>query len=236
MMNPYLAEFIGTAILLAFGNGVVANVLLKETNGNNGGWLVITFGWSMAVFLGVFSVSKISGAHLNPAVSIVLALTGKFPWADVPLYILAQVAGAFSGAVLAWLCYKDHFKATENEALKLAVFATGPAIRNPISNLLTESIATGIFLLLVLLIISPTNSLGSLDALPVALLVLGIGLCLGGSTGYAINPARDLGPRIAHFLLPIGKKGHSDWSYSWIPILGPVIGSFLAAAVYTLMQ
>ena len=236
MMNPYLAEFIGTAILLAFGNGVVANVLLKETNGNNGGWLVITFGWSMAVFLGVFSVSKISGAHLNPAVSIALALTGKFPWADVPLYILAQVAGAFSGAVIAWLCYKDHFKATENEAVKLAVFDTGPAIRNPISNLLTESIATGIFLLLVLLIISPTNSLGSLDALPVALLVLGIGLCLGGSTGYAINPARDLGPRFAHFLLPIGKKGHSDWSYSWIPILGPVIGSFLAAAVYTLMQ
>lgn len=236
MMNPYLAEFIGTAILLAFGNGVVANVLLKDSKGNNGGWIVISFGWGMAVFLGVLAVSKFSGAHLNPAVSIVLALTGKFAWSEVPLYILAQVAGAFSGAVIMWLCYKDHFKATENEGLKLAVFATGPAIRNPVSNLITETVATAIFLLLVLLIIAPTNSLGALDALPVALLVLGVGLSLGGPTGYAINPARDLGPRIAHFLLPLGRKGNSDWGYSWVPILGPVLGSFIAAAIYNLIK
>ncbi|MBL7770941.1 MAG: aquaporin family protein [Flavipsychrobacter sp.] len=235
-MNPYLAEFTGTAILLAFGNGVVANVLLKESKGNNGGWIVITFGWAMAVFLGVFAVSKFSGAHLNPAVSIALALTGKFPWADVPLYILAQFAGGFSGAVIMWFCYKDHFKATENEALKLAVFATGPAIRNPVSNLITETVATAIFLVLVLLIIAPTNSLGALDALPVALLVLGVGLSLGGPTGYAINPARDLGPRIAHFLLPLGRKGNSDWAYSWVPLLGPILGSFIAAAIYHLLM
>ena len=236
MMNPYLAEFTGTAILLAFGNGVVANVLLKESKGNNGGWIVITFGWAMAVFLGVFAVSKFSGAHLNPAVSIALALTGKFPWAEVPLYILAQFAGGFSGAVIMWFCYKDHFKATENEALKLAVFATGPAIRNPVSNLITETVATAIFLVLVLLIIAPTNSLGALDALPVALLVLGVGLSLGGPTGYAINPARDLGPRIAHFLLPLGRKGNSDWAYSWVPLLGPILGSFIAAAIYHLLM
>jgi glycerol uptake facilitator protein len=235
MMNPYLAEFIGTAVLLAFGNGVVANVLLKHSKGINGGWIVISFGWAMAVFLGVFAVSKYSGAHLNPAVTICLALTGKFAWAEVPLYILAQVAGAFSGAVLMWLCYKDHFKATEDEGLKLAVFSTAPAIRNPISNLLTETIATAIFLLLVLLIIAPTNSLGALDALPVALLVLGVGLSLGGPTGYAINPARDLGPRIAHFLLPLGLKGSSDWSYAWVPIAGPIAGSFIAAALYQLL-
>jgi glycerol uptake facilitator protein len=236
MMNPYLAEFTGTAILLAFGNGVVANVLLKESKGNNGGWIVITFGWAMAVFLGVFAVSKFSGAHLNPAVSIALALTGKFPWAEVPLYILAQFAGGFSGAVIMWFCYKDHFKATENEAIKLAVFATGPAIRNPVSNLITETVATAIFLVLVLLIIAPTNSLGALDALPVALLVLGVGLSLGGPTGYAINPARDLGPRIAHFLLPLGRKGNSDWAYSWVPLLGPILGSFIAAAIYHLLM
>ncbi|WP_290790267.1 MIP/aquaporin family protein [Flavihumibacter sp. UBA7668] len=236
MMNPYLAEFIGTAVLLAFGNGVVANVLLKHSKGINGGWIVISFGWAMAVFLGVFAVSKFSGAHLNPAVSICLALTGKFAWTEVPFYILAQVAGAFSGAVLMWLCYKDHFKATEDHGLKLAVFSTAPAIRNPISNLLTETVATAIFLLLVLLIIAPTNSLGALDALPVALLVLGVGLSLGGPTGYAINPARDLGPRIAHFLLPLGRKGSSDWSYAWVPIVGPIAGSFLAAALYQLLM
>ncbi|WP_290708463.1 MIP/aquaporin family protein [Flavihumibacter sp. CACIAM 22H1] len=235
MMNPYLAEFVGTAILLAFGNGVVANVLLKQSKGHNSGWIVITFGWAMAVFLGVLAVSKFSGAHLNPAVSICLALTGKFPWADVPLYILAQLAGAFTGAVLMWLCYKDHFYDTEDQGLKLAVFSTGPAIRKPFSNFLTEAIATGIFLLLVLLIIAPTDSLGSLDALPVALLVLGVGLCFGGPTGYAINPARDLGPRIAHFLLPLGPKGSSDWGYAWVPVAGPIAGSFLAAALYKIL-
>ncbi|HEY8396577.1 MAG TPA: MIP/aquaporin family protein [Flavihumibacter sp.] len=235
-MNPYLAEFIGTAILLAFGNGVVANVLLKHSKGNQGGWIVISFGWAMAVFLGVLAVSRFSGSHLNPAVTICLAAAGKFDWTLAPGYILAQTAGAFSGAVITWLCYKDHFKATDDVGTKLGVFSTIPAIRNKVSNLITETVATAIFLFLVLLIVAPSNSLGALDALPVALLVLGVGLSLGGPTGYAINPARDLGPRIAHFLLPLGKKGSSDWDYAWVPILGPILGSFIAAFLYRALE
>lgn len=235
-MHPYLAEFVGTAILLAFGNGVVANVLLKQSKGMNGGWLLINFGWAMAVFLGVFAVSNYSGAHLNPAVSVCLALAGKFDWQHVPFYILCQLGGAFTGAVLMWLMYKDHFTITEDVDLKLAVFSTGPAIRKPLSNVLTEAVATGLFLFLILMIIAPTNSLGALDALPVALLVLGVGICLGGPTGYAINPARDLGPRIAHFVLPLGRKGGSDWGYAWVPIVGPLLGSVLAALVYKLLM
>ncbi|KIC89180.1 MIP/aquaporin family protein [Flavihumibacter sp. ZG627] len=231
-MHPYLAEFIGTAILIAFGNGVVANVLLNKSKGQNGGWIVITFGWAMAVFAAVFAVSKYSGAHLNPAVSICLAMTGKFSWSDVPFYVLAQVAGAFTGSVLVWLSYRNHFEITEDTGAKLAIFSTGPAIRHPLNNLISETIATTIFLFLVLLIISPTNSLGALDALPVALVVLAIGLSLGGTTGYAINPARDLGPRIAHAVLPIGVKGSSDWRYAWVPITGPVIGAALASLLY----
>ena len=197
-MNNCFAEFLGTLILIVFGNGVVANVLLQKSKGQNSGWIVITFGWAMAVFVSVFAVSKYSGAHLNPAVSICLALTGKFDWSLVPMYVLSQVAGAFCGALLVWLTYRQHFAATEDAGLKLAVFSTGPAIPNRFYNLLTETIATAIFLLLVLMIVSPSNSLGSIDALPVALLVLAIGLSLGGPTGYAINPARDLGPRLAH--------------------------------------
>ena len=231
-MNNCFAEFLGTLILIVFGNGVVANVLLQKSKGQNSGWIVITFGWAMAVFVAVFAVSKYSGAHLNPAVSICLALTGKFDWSLVPMYVLSQVAGAFCGALLVWLTYRQHFAATEDAGLKLAVFSTGPAIPNRFYNLLTETIATAIFLLLVLMIVSPSNSLGSIDALPVALLVLAIGLSLGGPTGYAINPARDLGPRLAHAVLPIGKNKNSAWAYAWIPVVGPLLGAILAAVVY----
>lgn len=236
MMNPYLAEYIGTAILIALGNGVVANVVLNKTKGQNSGWIVISFGWAMAVFVGVFTVSKFSGAHLNPAVSICLAMTGKFAWSNVLLYIIAQIAGAFTGSVLVWLMYHDHFESTQNEALKLACFSTDPAIRKPLFNLLTETIATAIFLFSILLLIGPTNSLGALDALPVALLVLAVGLSFGGPTGYAINPARDLGPRIAHAVLPLSGKGKSDWSYAWVPVVGPILGAILAAITYKAIQ
>jgi glycerol uptake facilitator protein len=232
-MQPYLAEFIGTALLIALGNGVVANVVLQKTKGNNSGWIVIAFGWAMAVFVGVYTVSKYSGAHLNPAVSICLAITGKFSWYEVPYYIIAQVAGAFAGSILVWLCYRKHFDATEDTGAHLAVFSTSPAISQPFYNLMTETIASGIFLFCVLLIISPTNSLGSLDALPVSLLVLAIGLSLGGPTGYAINPARDLGPRIAHAILPIRQKGSSNWSYAWVPVAGPILGAIIAAIIYS---
>jgi glycerol uptake facilitator protein len=236
MINPYLAEFIGTAILIALGNGVVANVVLNRTKGYSSGWIVICFGWAMAVFVGVFTVAKFSGAHLNPAVSIALALTGKFPWSEVLFYSLAQIAGAFAGSVLVWIMYHSHFESTEDADTKLAAFGTGPAIRKPFNNLLTETIATAIFLICILFKIGPTNSLGALDALPVALLVLAVGLSFGGPTGYAINPARDFGPRLAHAILPISKKGSSDWSYAWVPIVGPVLGAFIAALIYNSLQ
>ena len=235
-MNPFLAEFIGTAILIAFGNGVVANVLLNKSKGQNGGWIVIAFGWSMAVFVGVYAVTKYSGAHLNPAVSICLALTGKFNWADVPDYVMAQVAGAFCGSVLMWLTYRNHFDITDDTTAKLAIFSTIPAIRNPVFNLVSETVASAIFLFLVLMIISPADNHGALEALPVAFLVLAIGLSLGGPTGYAINPARDFGPRMAHAILPMGKKGSSDWAYAWVPIVGPILGAFLAAITYNALQ
>lgn len=234
-MTPFLGEILGTALLIILGNGVVANVVLNKTKGNNSGWIVITFGWGIAVFVGVYSVAAVSGAHINPAVSIGLAVAEKFPWADVPLYIGAQMLGAFTGSVIVWLAYKLHFDETTDANAKLAVFCTAPAIRNPFYNLLTEAIGTFILVLGVLFIVAPQSSLGSLDALPVALLVLGIGLSLGGPTGYAINPARDLGPRIAHALLPIKNKRDSDWTYSWIPVLGPVTGGCLAAFVFSLL-
>ncbi|GAO41708.1 MIP/aquaporin family protein [Flavihumibacter petaseus] len=236
MMHPYLAEFIGTCFLICLGNGVVANVLLQHSKGKEGGWIVIAFGWAMAVFVGVYSVAASSGAHLNPAVSICLAITGKFSWTLVPGYIAAQVAGAYAGASLVWLIYNRHYAATENTGAKLATFCTGPAIRSPFFNLLTETLATMVFLLAVLFITAPKTGLGSLDALPVALLVLAIGLSLGGPTGYAINPARDLGPRMAHATLPIPGKGTSDWGYAWIPVAGPVIGAILAALIFLSLQ
>ena len=235
-MTPFLAEFIGTMFIMLLGNSVVANVLLTKTNGNNSGWIVITFGWAIAVFVGVFSSAAISGAHLNPAITIALASIGKFEWANVPLYIAAQFLGAMTGSFLMWLAYKQHFDATDDADVKLAVFSNSPAIRNVFYNLLTEAIGTFALMLGVLFIAAPQNSLGALDALPVALLVLGIGLSLGGPTGYAINPARDLGPRIMHFILPIKNKRNSDWNYSWIPVVGPIVGAVIAAFVYNMIM
>ena len=233
-MNYFLGEFIGTAMLIILGNGVVANVLLNKSKGQNSGWIVITLGWSMAVFVGVYMSAAASGAHINPAVTIAFAWLGKISWDLVPSYIAAQVLGAMTGALLVWIAYRPHYAVTENADLKMATFCTSPAIRSPFNNLFTEIIGTFILILGVLFIASPQSSLGALDALPVALLVLGIGLSLGGPTGYAINPARDLGPRIMHFILPIKNKRDSDWSYSWIPIVGPIIGAIAAALVFEL--
>ncbi len=235
-MSPFLAEFIGTMFIILLGNGVVANVLLAKSKGQNGGLIAITFGWAIAVFVGVYSSAGISGAHLNPAISIALAALGKFEWALVPTYILAQLLGAMSGSLLMWLAYKKHFDEVNDADAMMAIFCTAPAIRNTVANLVTEIIGTFVLMLGVLFIAAPQNSLGALDALPVALLVLGIGLSLGGPTGYAINPARDLGPRIMHFILPIKNKRNSDWSYSWVPIVGPIIGALIAAGVWSLLQ
>ncbi len=240
-MNVYVAEFIGTAILLLLGNGVVANVVLKETKGHGSGWIVITAGWGFAVFAAVACVGQYSGAHLNPAVTIGLAAAGVFDWHMVPLYIVSQLAGAFTGTTLAFLSYYKHYQATNDSAGKLATFATAPAIRSPGWNLLTE--ATGTFVLVLVCLYFTSGSfeslegtvgvvgLGSVGAIPVGLLVFVIGLGLGGPTGYAINPARDLGPRIAHAVLPVPGKGGSDWGYAWIPVAGPLIGGLLAAGV-----
>lgn len=235
-MNIFTGELLGTFLLILLGDGVVANVLLNKTNGNNSGWIVITFGWAMAVFTGVYIAAPASGAHLNPAVTVALAYLDKVSWNDVPLYFAGQMAGAMLGAVAVWIAYHKHFEATDNAAAKLSVFVTGPAIRSLGFNVLTEIIATFVLIFGVLMIVAPSNSLGALDALPVALLVLGIGISLGGATGYALNPARDLGPRIVHAILPIHGKGPSDWSYSWVPVIGPLIGSIIAAVLFQLMH
>ena len=238
-MTPFLAEFIGTALVILLGNGVVANVVLTGTKGNGGGWMVITTAWALAVFVGVVVSAPYSGAHLNPAVTFALAISGKFEWAQVPIYMLAQLLGAMLGSLLVWVKYKDHFLVTDDKGLKLAVFSTGPAIRNTISNLTSEII--GSFVLLFVIFYFTTAEivdtktpvgLGSLGAIPVMFLVWAIGLSLGGTTGYAINPVRDLGPRIMHSILPISGKGSSDWSYSWIPVVGPMIGASLASVLY----
>lgn len=235
-MSPFTGEFIGTALLITMGGGVVANVVLNKTKGNSGGWIVITFGWAMAVFLGVYTSNSLGGkGHLNPAVTIALSLFGDFDKSLLPTYLSAQLAGAFTGAIIVWIAYKQHFDETTDKDLKLAIFCTGPAIRNPIYNLLTEIIGTFILLFGALAMSKSAQTLGALDALPVALLVLGIGLSLGGPTGYAINPARDLGPRIAHSILPVGVKRDSDWGYAWVPVIGPVIGAMLAAAIFQML-
>lgn len=230
-MSVYVAEFIGTMLLILLGNGVVANVVLKDTKGSSSGWIVIVFGWAMGVFVGVFCVAEIS-AHINPAVTIGLAIAGKFEFGLIPGYLAAQFAGAATGAFLVWLVYRDHFNVTDDPDGKLACFCTGPAIRNPISNLVSEIVGTFVLVYGVLKIVSPEGDFVSLNAIPVAFLVLAIGLSLGGTTGYAINPARDLAPRVVHFFLPIPNKRDSDWGYAWIPIVGPVIGATLAALLF----
>ncbi len=235
-MHPFVGEVIGTMLLILLGEGVVANVILNKTKGKNGGWIVITFGWAIGVFVGVFCVGSFSGAHLNPAVTIGLAFVGKFPWSNVPLYIIAQTIGAMIGASLVWLHYKQQFESTEDQNLILAVFCTAPEIRSTANNLISEIIGTFVLVFAVLYIAEPEVGLGAISALPVAFLVLGIGLSLGGTTGYAINPARDFGPRIIHALLPIKNKRDSDWKYSWIPVVGPIIGSTIAATLYEILR
>jgi glycerol uptake facilitator protein len=231
-MNAFLGEMIGTMLLILLGDGVVANVVLKRTKGNNAGWIVISFAWAMAVFVAVFISSTVSKGHLNPAVTISMALGKDFPWEQVPLYIAAQMLGAALGAFLVWIHYLPHFAATDDKDAKLGVFCTGPAIRHTPSNFMGEVIGTFVLVYAALHITGPQGGLGSLDALPIGFVVLVIGLALGGTTGYAINPARDLAPRIMHAILPIPDKRDADWDYAWIPIVGPIIGGVVAVIVY----
>lgn len=232
-MTEFVAEVIGTAILILLGNGVVANALLRGTKGEGGGWIVITWGWGMAVFVGIFITARFSGAHLNPAVTLGLAVAGEFDMVRVPAYIAAQMLGAIIGQLLVWVHYYPHWGLTEDRDLKLAAFATAPAVRSVPANLISEVIGTFVLVFAVLFLATPDVGLGGLDALPVGLLVLVIGLSLGGTTGYAINPARDLGPRIVHALIPMpGGKRDSDWGYGWIPVVGPLAGCALAALLY----
>jgi glycerol uptake facilitator protein len=240
-MQVYLAEFIGTMILILLGDGVVAGVLLRNSKAENSGWIVITLGWGMAVAMAVYSVGWISGAHINPAVTIGVATIGLLEWAQVPGYIIAQILGAFVGAVLVWLAYLPHWEETADPGLKLGVFSTAPAIRNTVANLVTEIIGTAMLVFGVVAILNTFTAggeelaWGGLFPLLIGLLVLAIGLSLGGPTGYAINPARDLGPRIAHAVLPITGKGGSDWGYSWIPVVGPIIGGIIGATLYNIL-
>ena len=245
-MIEYFGEFLGTMIMILLGNGVVANVNLDKTHSNGGGWIVITFGWSMAVYVAVVVTGDMSGAHLNPAVTLGLAFSGLFDWVKVAPFILAQISGAMAGASLVYVFFKNHFNITETPRAKKACFCTGPAIRNFGNNLFSEVVGTFVLILAVLLISLPQLEyqslgtakvgMGSLGALPVSLVVLSIGLSLGGTTGYAINPARDLGPRIMHTLLPLKNKDNNDWQYAWIPVAGPVIGAGIAAGVYLLIK
>jgi glycerol uptake facilitator protein len=245
-MNEIIAEFIGTMLLVLLGNGVVANVLLKDTKGHEGGWIVITIGWGLGVFVGVAVAGPVSGAHINPAVTIGLAAAGLFPWNSVLPYIIAQILGGAAGAFLVWLFYYHHFNRTTDPGVKLACYSTGPAIRRYGSNMISEIIGTFVLIFVILYISEPfvdmgdgqqiKMGLGTLGALPVALLVTAIGLSLGGTTGYAINPARDLGPRIMHAILPMNHKGGSDWSYSWIPVAGPLAGALIASALFLIHQ
>ena len=245
-MNPYVAEVVGTALLILLGNGVVANVVLLRTKGNSSGWIVITFGWAMAVMVGAYSAAPFSGAHLNPAVTLSLASIGLFPWALVPGYIAAQMIGAFIGSAGVYLAYFPHWSLTEDGPSKLACFATAPAVPMPAANFIAEFIATFVLVFAILAVPSSRNmvigsgpgtlSAGFFGIYLVALTVLSIGLSLGGPTGYAINPARDLGPRIAHAILPIPGKGSSDWTYAWIPVAAPCCGGIVAAMVYSALS
>jgi glycerol uptake facilitator protein len=234
-LSIFGAEVIGTALLILLGNGVVACVLLNLSKGQNSGWIVITFGWGMAVMVGVFAVGQYSGAHLNPAVTVGFAIAGNIEWSDVPEYFAGEFVGAFIGATLVWLAYLDHWKETEDPGLKLACFSTAPAIRNTVSNVITEIFGTFVLVFGVLAFFAnEATAATGLGGLIVGLLVLSIGLSLGGPTGYAINPARDLGPRIMHAILPIAGKGSSDWGYAWIPVVAPLIGGALGAGAFEL--
>jgi len=230
-MNSFVAELFGTMLLIILGGGVVAGILLKHSKAENSGWLVITFAWGFAVAFGVYVAGQVSGAHLNPAVTLALASVGEFEWANVPAYLLGQLLGSMLGAVVVWLHYLPHWSATTDPGLKLAVFVTSPAIRRPFSNLLSEIIGTAV-LLAGLMAIGANKFADGLNPLIVGFLVVAIGLSLGGTTGYAINPARDFGPRLMHFLLPIAGKGNSDWGYSWVPVAGPLVGGILGAQIY----
>ena len=247
-MQTYVAEVIGTMILILLGDGVVANVLLERSKGQNGGWIVITAGWAIAVTVAVYIVGRISGAHLNPAVTIALATIGSFPWADVPAYVGAQMLGAILGATLVWLMYLPHWRVTTDQGAKLGIFCTAPAIRHTAANLFSEMLGTAILLFGILAIAANAQTLAKpgdvdlsfvfsrgLQPMLVGVLVFGIGLSLGGPTGYAINPARDLGPRIAHAILPIAGKGGSDWAYAWIPVVAPIAGGIAGAGLYSLI-
>ncbi len=248
-MSPFLAEFIGTAILVIFGNGVVANVVLSRTKGNNGGWIVIAAGWGFAVYVGVFCSMPFSGAHLNPAVTVGLAAAGDFAWSQVPGYLLAQMLGGVLGGALVFAFYREHFKATPDPDAKMACFCTSPNIRNIPQAFFCEAFGT-FLLMLPLFLMTPvkfqmpagtssadvTIGLGTLGALPVGLLIFAIGLSLGGTTGYAINPARDLGPRLAHAFLPVPGKRDSDWGYSWVPVAAPLLGAVVAAGVQAVLK
>ena len=240
-MSPFIAELLGTALLIVLGDGVVANVVLDRTKGQNSGWMVITAGWACAVTIAVYCVNSISGAHLNPAVTIALAAIGTFEWSQVLPYIVAQIAGGFIGGAIVWLTYLPHWGVTTDPQSKLAVFSTAPAIRGIVPNLLSEIIGGFVLVFAILAVFSPGNFVPGSDLAKgfgpvlVGVIVWSIGLSLGGTTGYAINPARDLGPRIAHAVLPIPGKGSSDWGYSWIPIIGPIVGGVLAAFSYQIM-
>lgn len=232
-------EFIGTAVLILLGDGVVASNILKKSKGENGGWVVISLAWGLAVMCGVFIAGPYSGAHLNPAVSVGLAVAGSFPWADVAPYIAAQLLGGFVGAVMVYLFYKDHYDATDDASAKLATFCTMPAIMNRPRNLFCEAVGTFLLIFVILMLATDENTaavgLGSIGAFPVSMLIMAIGMSLGGTTGYAINPARDLPPRLAHALLPIKDKGASGWDYAWVPVAGPIIGAAAAAGLYLLL-
>lgn len=247
-MSPFVAEFIGTMMLILFGNGVVANVVLARTKGHGGGWIVITAGWGIAVFVGAFCAGDFSGAHINPAVTVAMLLAEKIPVMAALSYLVAQMAGAMTGGALVYLFYREHFSLSEDADAKLACFCTAPNVRKLPQALFCEVVGTFALILPIFLIVTPSLmmgetpadtdprlGLGSLGYLTVALLVFGIGLSLGGTTGYAINPARDLGPRIVHALLPVPGKRDSDWSYAWVPVVGPVIGAALAALTYRLI-
>lgn len=230
-MTAFIGEIIGTMIIILFGGGVVAGVVLKKSKAENSGWIVITAGWAFGVALAVYASGNLSGAHLNPAVTIALAVIGKFPWSKVPIYILGQFIGAFLGAVLVYLAYLPHWEVTDDQGAKLGVFCTAPAIRCYGANLLTEIIATAALIFLILAL--GANKLADgLNPFLVGILIWALGISLGGPTGYAMNPARDLGPRIAHAVLPIKGKGKSDWSYAWVPVVGPIIGGVLGALLY----